>query len=160
MFTFTAILSTKSSLKRWPYFQRNLLSNVGHTFNEIFFQTLAILSRKSSLKRWPYFQRNLLSNVGHTFNKIFFQTLAILSRKSSLKRWPYFQRNLLSNVGHTFNEIFFETRGTRGNSLRKLRTFEVFLDFFGGCSTSGGDGTTFFKFHETYLICTLNFSNF
>ena len=39
----------------------------------------------------------------------------------------------------------------------KATCFRRRVNFFGG---SGSDGTTFFKFHETYLICTLNFSNF
>ena len=112
------ILSTKSSLKFVELVETPDAVQVGHTFNEIFFETRGTPDPVQ---------------VGHTFNEIFFKT-----RGNSRSLWPYFQRNLLGNIGHTFNEIFFKTRGTRGNSLRKLRTFEVFLDFFGGCSTSGG----------------------
>ena len=153
-----AILSTKSSLKLVELVETPDPVQVGHTFNEIFFETLAILSTKS-LKLVELVETPDPVQVGHTFNEIFFETLAILSTKS-LKLVELVETPDPVQVGHTFDEIFFETRGTRGNSLRKLRTFEVFLDFFGGCRRSGEYGTTFFKFHETYLIYTLNFSNF
>ena len=148
---------------RWPHFQRSEFLNevtsdpvhVGPTFNDRRFNDR--LSFRISVKIFWLVVSDPV-HVGHTFNDRRFNDR--LSFRISLKIFWLVVSDPV-HIGHTFNisgsrvemcELVFV--GVIGNFF----TFEALLDFFGGCRS--GDGTTFFKFHETYLICTLNFSNF
>ena len=131
---------------------------------------------------WPFLNEVVASerpvDVGHFWMKLSPQTpftLAIFEWSCRLKatrsRWPFLNEVVTwdpIHIGHFWMKLSPQTPFTlaifewscflqRVWQFFHLRTFEAFLDCFGGCRSS--DGTTFFKFHETYLICTLNFSN-